>query len=67
MATGTIKHWNADRGFGFIRSNGSDDLFVHVTNVVGRPEAIEVGRSVHFTESTDRRSGRPCAVDVRLV
>jgi CspA family cold shock protein len=32
MATGTLKMWNADRGFGFIGDDsGGPDIFLHVS------------------------------------
>ena len=33
MSTGTVKWFNHAKGFGFIRPEDGDDLFVHVTNV----------------------------------
>ena len=34
MATGTVKWFNASKGFGFIQpENGSNDVFVHITAV----------------------------------
>jgi cold shock protein len=50
MATGTVKFFNNDRGFGFITpSTGDKDVFVHFSNVVGTGhKSLEDGQQVEF-------------------
>ena len=64
---GTITHING-RGFGFIRPHNSEGtLFFHASSVAGgRYDELEVEQHVDYIEETGA-SGRPCAVDVRLL
>jgi len=52
MARGTVKMFNADKGFGFItpEDGGGRDVFVHRSNVsgLGRDEGLSVGETVEY-------------------
>ena len=67
MATGTVKFFNSEKGWGFIASDeGGDELFVHYKNIEGNGfRTLEQGQKVEFTsEQTDRGLQ---AKDVKLV
>ena len=60
MANGTVKFFNASKGFGFIAPDGGrDDVFVHATALerAGIRELNE-GDLVSFEVEEDRRSGK---------
>ena len=64
---GTIKLISTERGYGFIQPDRGRDIFFHVTELANRTlDTIAVGEHVEFELSKDR-SGRPAAVDVRVV
>jgi cold shock protein len=65
MPTGTVKWFNAAKGFGFIQpEDGSKDLFVHHTAIEGDGyRTLEEGEKVSF-ETTPSDKG-PKAVNVR--
>jgi cold shock protein len=67
MPVGTVKFFNDQKGYGFIQpENGGKDVFVHVTAVErsGLNGLVE-GQKVSFEIETDRRSGKPSAVNLQ--
>ncbi len=67
MATGTVKFFNNEKGFGFITpSNGEKDVFVHYSNVVGDGfKSLEEGQQVEFDVAQGRKG--PEAQNVRVI
>ena len=66
MATGIVKFFNDQKGFGFISRDGEEDLFVHFSNIVGSGRRTLVdGQEVEF-ELGEGRKG-PEAVDVKAI
>lgn len=67
MTTGTVKFYNATRGYGFIQpDDGSKDVFVHATalEAAGIRGLVE-GQKVTFEVTTDSRSGKTAASDLQ--
>ena len=60
MATGTVKFFNSQKGFGFIQpDDGGRDVFVHAT-ALERAGIItlQAGQKVSFDTQTDARTGK---------
>jgi CspA family cold shock protein len=68
MATGTVKWFNPQKGFGFIQpSDGGKDVFVHISAVqrAGLNDLRE-GEQVSYELATDRRTGKQSADQLKL-
>ena len=69
MNTGTVKWFNADKGFGFIANdNGGEDVFVHFSAIVaeGGYKSLQEGQHVTFDVETDPKNSKKLrAVNVR--
>jgi len=68
MATGTVKWFNAQKGFGFIQpDDGGKDVFLHVSAVERAGIAApQEGQRVSYEIQADR-SGRNSAGNIRLI
>ena len=65
MAKGTVKWFDAKKGFGFITpEDGSDDVFVHHTNIAGQGfKTLNNGQAVEYEVGQGRKG--PQATNVR--
>lgn len=49
MATGTVKFFNEQKGYGFISREQGDDVFVHYSNIQGSGfKTLQEGQRVEF-------------------
>ncbi len=66
MAVGTVKWFNAQKGFGFIQpEGGGKDVFVHITAVQAAGlNGLDEGQRVTFEVVRDR--GKEAAANLRL-
>jgi CspA family cold shock protein len=66
VATGTVKFFNNDTGFGFISREGADDVFVHFSNIQGDGyKSLEEGQRVEFDVAPGRKGEE--AQNVRVI
>ena len=65
MATGTVKFFNTQKGFGFIEpSDGSKDVFVHISAVQRAGlETLSEGQKVSYEVVNER--GKPAAGNLK--
>ncbi|BFM05001.1 hypothetical protein GCM10025791_02950 [Halioxenophilus aromaticivorans] len=65
MSTGTVKWFNADKGFGFITpEDGGKDLFVHHSEIQASGyKSLDDGQKVEFEVGQGQKG--PCATNVK--
>ena len=67
MTTGTVKFFNAEKGYGFISlEDGAKDVFVHYSNITGSGyRTLEEGQKVEFDVAPGRKGDE--AQNVRAI
>ena len=63
MSTGTVKWFNAQKGFGFIQPDaGGQDVFVHISAVErAGMSSLNEGQKISYEIVTDKRNGKSSA------
>ena len=69
MTIGTVKWFNAEKGFGFIQpDDGGNDVFVHISAVErGGLGSLNEGQKVSFEAKVDSARGKTSAENLRSV
>ena len=66
MAQGTVKFFNADKGFGFISREQGDDVFVHFSNIQSAGyKTLDEGQRVEFDVAPGKKGEE--AQNVRVI
>lgn len=66
MATGTVKFFNSEKGYGFISREQGDDVFVHYSNIQGTGyRSLAEGQQVEFDVAPGRKGEE--AQNVRVI
>ena len=66
MATGTVKWFDDDKGFGFIEQEDGEDAFVHYSEISGEGyKSLEEGQEVEF--EVEQGDKGPKAINVEVI
>lgn len=64
--TGTVKWFNSQKGYGFIKTDDDKELFIHYTEIKGEGyKTLEEGQTVEFSISEGKKG--PIASNLTLV
>src|SRR5699024_10583018 len=68
MEQGTVKWFNADKGFGFIEREEGDDVFVHFSAIQGEGfKTLDEGQTVTFTVEEGQRGPQAANVEKNVM
>ncbi|MEY2417338.1 MAG: cold shock protein [Actinomycetota bacterium] len=66
MAQGTVKFFNAEKGFGFITQDEGEDIFVHFSNIQANGyRSLDQGQRVEYDVAPGRKGDE--AQNVRVI
>ena len=69
MATGTVKWFNTQKGYGFIQpDDGGKDVFVHISAVErAGMNGLNEGQKIDYEIVADKRTGKSSAANLKAV
>jgi CspA family cold shock protein len=69
MATGTVKWFNSQKGFGFIQPDtGGQDVFIHISAVErAGMSGLNDGQKISYEPQDDRKTGKKSAENLKQV
>ncbi len=69
MATGTVKWFNDQKGYGFIKpDDGGKDIFVHISAVEkSGMRTLAENQAISYELHTDDRRGKTSAVELKIL
>jgi CspA family cold shock protein len=64
MPTGTVKWYDAEKGFGFVASDDGEDVFVHVSTLPAGVTALKQGTKIEFGIVDGKRGKQALSVKI---